>query len=195
VGANLYALLSFAMRAKSGTRSDCEPYAFRRGTIRRLIAIDQPEARLAFVGLDVEADSTAVGQLWVATSAHQLASVGIRLAFQEQLSDPTLQQIDFGAFGVGRLGRERCQLGDIALDPFCKLDLDLRSGFAAHGLPDVDSQLAERAGTVLGPLDRAAADPLGSESLNLIVGLPIVKDRDLAPHLTHLRFEVAQFLE
>lgn len=183
------------MGAQAGSGSDGQPVAIGWGAICGFVAVDQAEAGFAFVRLDIEADSSAVGQLWVATNAHQLASVGILLAFQEQLSDPMLQQINLGAFGISRLGRERRQLGDITPDSFCKLDLDLRSGFAAHGLPDVDAQLAERAGTVLSPLGRTAADPLGGESLNLIVGLPIVKDRDLATHLMHLRFEVTQFLE
>lgn len=129
------------------------------------------------------------------TGAHLLAGMGVGLTFEEQGCDPALQRIHFGAFGVGRLGRKRRQLGDIALDSFGKLDLDLRSGFATHDLPDVDAQLAERAGAVLSPLRRTTADPLSSECLDLIVCLSIVKHGDLALHLAHLRFKVAQLLE
>lgn len=143
----------------------------------------------------VEADSAAVGQLRMATSAHQLASVGVGLTREEQLGDTALQGIDLGALISIGIVRDCGQLSDIALDPLGKLDLDLRSGFVAHGLPDVDAQLVERTGTVLGALSRATSNALGSKSLDLIVGLPIMKDRNLALHLAHLLFEVAQLLE
>lgn len=80
--------------------------------------------------LDVEADPSTIGQLGMATSAHQLASMGIRLALQEQLSNSALQRIDFGKVGLSGLGGDGYQLDHIALDSLGKLDLDLGSGFA-----------------------------------------------------------------
>jgi hypothetical protein len=121
--------------------------------------------------------------------------VRIGLAFHEQLSDAALQRVDFHLLGISGSGRDHRQLGNVALDSFGKLDLDLGSGLSDHGLPDLDAQLAERAGAILSPLGRATADSLCGERFDLVVGLPIVKDRDLAPHLAHLRFEVAQLLE
>lgn len=129
----------------------------------------------------------------MATSAHQLTSVGIRLALQEQLSDPMLQQINLGAFGVSRWGGERRHLGNIALDSLGKLDLDLRSGFT-HWLPDLDAEFSKRLGAVPSVLGRPAMNSLGSESLDFIVCLPIMKGRDLTLHLAHLLFQVAHLL-
>jgi hypothetical protein len=98
----LRALLGLVVSAKTSSRTNSEPEAFGRCAIGRLIAIDQAEARFAFVALDVEADSTAVGQLGMATCAHQLAGMWICLAFEEQLGDATLQRIDSGSLsGVG----------------------------------------------------------------------------------------------
>lgn len=135
------ALLGLPVSAKSTPGADSEPEAFGRCAVGGLVAVDQPEARLAFVCLDVEADSSAVGQLWVATSTHQLASMGIRPAFHEQLGDATLQRVDLRLLGISNSGRGRRQLGDITLDSLGKLDLDLGSGFSAHDLPDLNAEL------------------------------------------------------
>jgi hypothetical protein len=140
------------------------------------------------VALDIEADSTAVSQLWMATRAHQLTGMGICLARQEELCDPTLERIDFGVVSLGGLSWQHRQLGDIALDSFGKLDFDLGSGCLSHGLANIDAELGQHLGTILGPDGCATTHPLSSKSLNLVVGLSIVKDRDLASHLAHLLF-------
>jgi hypothetical protein len=139
--------------------------------------------------------STAIGQLRMATWAHQLTGMGIRFALQEQLCDPTLQRIHFGVVRFNGLGRQRRQLGDIALDHLGKLDLDSGASCFSHGLANIDAELSQRLGTILGPTGCATAHPLGSKGLDLIVSLAIVKDRDLALHLAHLFFQVAQLLE
>jgi hypothetical protein len=146
------------------------------------------------VRLDVEADSSAISQLGMTTSAHQLASVGIRLAFHEQLGDSALQRIYFGAFDVGRLGQKRRQLDDISLDSFGKRNFDLGSG-VAHGLANVDAEIGERLSAVLSALNCATSHPLSGKGLDLIVSLSVLHRCDLAPHFAHLRFEIAQHLE
>ncbi len=147
------------------------------------------------MALDVEADSTAVGQLRMATCAHQLTNMGVRLARQEQLCNPAPQRINFGAVRLGGLCRQRRQLGDIALDSLSKLDLDLGSGWVPHELANIDAEIGQRLGAIFGPAGCATAYPLGSEGLDLVVGLSIMQDRDLALHLAHLLFQVAHFLE
>lgn len=68
------------MNAKPGSGTNSEPEAFGRCAIGGLVAVDEPEARFASVALNIEADSAAVGQLWMATWAHQLTDMGIGLA-------------------------------------------------------------------------------------------------------------------
>ncbi|HSS05384.1 MAG TPA: hypothetical protein VLK89_09420 [Solirubrobacterales bacterium] len=119
----------------------------------------------------------------------------IRLALQEQLSDSTLQQIDFVVVGLGCITRKRRQLGDIALYSFGKLDLDLGSGCVAHNLANVNAEVGQRLGAILSSPGCATSNALCGESLDLVVGLAIVKDCDLALHLAHLVFQVTQLLE
>jgi len=112
--------------------------------------------------------------------------MGIGLALQKQLCNATLQRIDLRSLGGVGVARYRRQLPDIAFDPLGKLDLDLGSGFAAHDLAGVDTELSQRFAT---------SDSLGSKSLDFVVRLPVLHRRDLIPHLPHLRFEIAQHLE
>jgi hypothetical protein len=121
--------------------------------------------------------------------------MGIGLALQKQLCNATLQRIDLRSLGGVGVARYRRQLPDIAFDPLGKLDLDLGSGFAAHDLAGVDTELSQRFGTVLSTLGCATSDSLGSKSLDFVVRLPVLHRRDLIPHLPHLRFEIAQHLE
>ena len=183
-----------AVRAQTSPRTDGEPDAGRRCAVLGLVAVDQPEAWLAFVAIEVEADSTAVRQLWVATRTHELPRVRVSLALQEQLGDSTLQGLSvFSPLQVG-VGGQRRQLGDIPLDSVGKLDLDLGSSIAAHGSANVDTEVSQRLGTVFGALGGAASDALGGKSLDLVVCLAVLEVGDLAFHLPHLRFEVTQFL-
>lgn len=85
------------------------------------------------MALDVEADASALDQLRVASRPHRLSDIWICLAFQEQLGDAALQRLDLGMTGRIGLARGRRQLGDVPLYSLGKLDLDLRSGVAAHG--------------------------------------------------------------
>lgn len=99
----LCALPGFAMHAETGSWADGKPKSFGWCAIGGLIAVDQTEAWFAFVVLDIEADSTAVDQLRMTTWAHQLTGMGIGLALQEQLCNPALQRIDFGAVRLSGL--------------------------------------------------------------------------------------------
>ncbi len=94
------------------------------------------------MGLDVETDSAAVGQLRVTTQAHQFAGMRIRLAFEEELGDPMLERIDFGAFGIGGWGRKPRQLSYIALDPLGKLDLELGGRSGVHDLANLNADFS-----------------------------------------------------
>lgn len=182
------------MNAQAGSRADGQPEASGWRTVRRFVAVDQAEARFAFVRLDVEADSSAIRQLGMATRSHHLARVRIGLAFQEELGDTTLQRIDLDALNGSGPRIVRCQLGDISLDSFGKLNLDLGSG-VAHGLANVDAEIGERFSAVLSALSCTTSHPLSGKSLDLVVSLPVLHRCDLAPHLAHLRFEIAQHLE
>jgi len=174
--------------------TDGEPNALGWRSVVGLLAIDQAEARLAFESVDVETDSAAVGQLSMATRSHQLPRVRIPLALQEQLGDSTLQRIDVLSLLRVGVNRDRRQLGDISPHSLGKLDLDLGSGVAAHGSADVDTEVGERVGAVFGAIGGAASDALCGKGLDLVVGLTVLKVGDLALHLPHLGFEVAQFL-
>jgi len=188
-------LPGLAVRPKSGSGAYRNPDAFRRRAVAGRVAVDQTEARLAFVRIDVEADPSAVGQLGVTTGAHQFASMRIRLTFEEQRRDSTLQRVDFGTVCFSGSGRKRRQLGDISFDSLAKRDRDLGSGFSAHGLPDADTEFGQRLDTVLSALGCATSNPLGGEGLDFVIGLAILQDGDLAFHLAHLRFEITQHLE
>jgi hypothetical protein len=85
---------------EAGSRTNCKPNASGRCAIRRLISIDQAEAGLSFALIDVEADSAAVGQLLMATRAHQFTGVRISPALQEQFGNTALQRFDFCPLGI-----------------------------------------------------------------------------------------------
>lgn len=89
-------MLSLSVNTQAGPGANGKPETSGGSAICGLVAIDQAEARLALVALDIEPDSTTVGQLRMATHSHQLAGVRIRLALQKQLGDPTLQPIGCG---------------------------------------------------------------------------------------------------
>lgn len=55
------------MDTKPGPRSNRKPNASGRSAVGGLVAIDQTEARFAFVVLNVETNATAIGQLGMAT--------------------------------------------------------------------------------------------------------------------------------
>lgn len=149
------------MSMQTSPGSDRKPQASRRGSIGGIIAVDQTEARLAFEATDVEADSTALGELAVPAQSHQLAHVRVSLALQEQLGNSELQSLNvFSLLRVG-IGRKRGQLGDVALDSLGKLDLDRGSGVVGHGLTHVDAEIGQRSGAVFGALAGAASDSLG----------------------------------
>lgn len=78
------------MSLKTCARRDGEPVAFGGGSVGGLIAVDQAEARPRLVGLDVESNPAAVGQLGMKTRPHQLADEGVVLAFDQQLGDAAL---------------------------------------------------------------------------------------------------------
>lgn len=183
------------MDAESGSGTNGEPEASGRCAIGGLVAIDQPKARLAFVRLNVEADSSTVGQLGMATGSHQLAHMGIGLAFQEQRSDTRLQGFNLSSLGESGLGGKRRQLGYIALDTVGKLNPELGSGFFAHDLSNLNAEIGKRLSAVLRTLGSTASNSLGRQGFDFVVGAPILHRRDLATHLAHLRFQVAQHLE
>lgn len=92
-------LLGLAVSAQASSRANGEPEAFGRCAIGGLVAVDQSEARLAFMAFAVETDTAAIDKLGMSTCAHKFSGVRIRLALQEQLCDPTLQRVDFGTAG------------------------------------------------------------------------------------------------
>ena len=104
---------------ESGSGANGEPKALGWGAISGLVAVDQPEARLAFVRLDVEANPSTVGQLRMATGSHLLTHIGIDLAFQEQHGDALLQSFNLGSLDGTGFGGERRQLGYVALYASC----------------------------------------------------------------------------
>lgn len=119
----------------------------------------------------------------------------ISLAFEEQLGDATLQDVALGSLSrVGILCDCR-QLRDIALDSLGKLDLNLGSGFSAHDLSNLNAEIGECLSAVLSALGSAVANSLSRQGFDFVVGAPILNRRDLATHLAHLRFQVAQHLE
>lgn len=145
--------------------------------------------------LDVEADPAAVGQLGVAAGSHQLARIGIGLTFHEQRGNASLQGFNLGSLGGSGLGGKRRQLGYIALDAIDKLNLDPWSGLSAHDLSNLNAEVGKCRSAVFGALGSAASDSLGRQGFDFVVGAPILNRRDLAAHLAHLRFQVAQHLE
>jgi hypothetical protein len=147
------------------------------------------------VRLDVEADPAALGQLGVATHPHWLACIGIGLAFQEQRGDGFLQCVNLSPLGGSSLNGKRRQLSDIALDTIGKFDLNLRSGLSAHDLSNLNTEIGECLSAVLAALGSAASNSLGRQSFDFVIGAPILNRRNLATHLAHLRFQVAQHLE
>jgi hypothetical protein len=78
------------MGPQAGPGADGEPTALRWRAVRGHVAVDQAEAGFALVRLDVEADPATVRQLGVTPRPHQLASIGIVLAFKEKRSDAAL---------------------------------------------------------------------------------------------------------
>ena len=144
---------------------------------------------------DVEADPSTVSQLGMAAGPHQLACMGIRLAFQEQLGDASLQGVNLGPLGGFGLGGKRRQLGYIALDAIGKLNLDPWNGLSAHDLSNLNAEIGECLNAVFGALGGAASNSLGRQGFDFVVGAPILNRRNLATHLAHLRFQVAQHLE
>jgi len=166
-----------------------------RSAIGRLVAVDQAEARLAFVRLDVEADPSTVSQLGMATGSHQLAGMGVRLAFQEQRGDVPLQGFSLGSLGGSGFDGQPRQLSYVAFDAVGKLNRDLGSGPSAHDLANLNAEISECLSAVFGALGGAASDSLSRQGFDFLVGAPILHRRDLATHLAHLRFQVAQHLE
>jgi hypothetical protein len=181
--------------AKSCPGANGQPATLRGCTVVGLVAIDQPEARFAFIAIDVKANTSAVGQLAVAPRAHQLTTMGIGLALEEYLGDPALESIDLDlAHSIG-VCQKRSQLSDVSLDSLGKLNLDHRSGFASHRLAKVYTQIGERLGTVFGALGSSASNSLCCKSFDFVIDLPIPHSSDLALHLAHLQFEIAQHLK
>jgi hypothetical protein len=121
--------------------------------------------------------------------------MGIRLAFQEQRGDAPLQGFNFHSLGGSGIGGKRCQLSDIALYAIGKLNLDSWSGLSAHDLSNLNAEIGECRSAVFGAPGSATSNSLGSQGFDLVIGAPILHRRDLATHLAHLRFQVAQHLE
>jgi hypothetical protein len=121
--------------------------------------------------------------------------VGIRLALDEQPRDSALQRIDFGLPSWPSVRREGRQLGDVPLYSLGKFDFNLGNRVASHVLTNVDAEIGECLGAVFGVFGGSAANPLGGEGLDYVVGLAVLKGRDLAPHFTHLYFEITEHFE
>jgi hypothetical protein len=131
----------------------------------------------------------------MATGSHQLADIGIGLTFQEQSGDGPLQGFNLRLLGGSCLNGKRRQLGYVALYAIGKLNLDPWSGLPAHDLSNLNAEIAECLSAVFGALGSATSNSLGRQGFDFIVGAPILNRRNLATHLTHLRFQVAQHLE
>ncbi len=131
----------------------------------------------------------------MATGSHLLAHIGIGLAFHEQRGNAPLQGFNLGSLGGSSLGRKRRQLGYIALNAIGKLNLDPWSGLSAHDLSNLNTKIGECLSTLFGALGSAASNSLGRQGFDFVIGAPILNRRDLATHLAHLRFQVAQHLE
>jgi hypothetical protein len=59
----------------------------------------------------------------------------------------------------------------------------------------LNAEIGERRSAVFGALGSAVSDSLGGQGFDFVIGAPILHRRDLATHLAHLRFQVAQHLE
>ncbi|HEY7951174.1 MAG TPA: hypothetical protein VID51_10140 [Solirubrobacterales bacterium] len=121
--------------------------------------------------------------------------MGIRLAFQEQRGDAPLQGFNLRPLDGSGICGERRQLDYVALYAIGKLNPDLGSGFSAHDLSNLNAEIGECLSAVFGALGSAASNSLGRQGFDFVVGAPILHRRDLATHLAHLRFQVAQHLE
>jgi hypothetical protein len=121
--------------------------------------------------------------------------VRIRLALDEQPRDSALQRIDFDLPSWPSVRRKGRQLGDVPLYSLGEFDFNLGNRVATHVLANVDAEIGECLGAVFGVFGGSAANPLGSEGLDYVVCLAILKGRNLALHLTHLYFEITEHLE
>jgi hypothetical protein len=74
-------------------------------------------------------------------------------------------------------------------------NLDRRNGHPAHDLSNLNVKIGECLSAVFGVLGSAASNSLGRQGFDFVVGAAILNRRDLATHLAHLRFQVAQHLE
>jgi hypothetical protein len=128
----LRALSSAAVRLEAGTRCDSQPVALGGGAVGGFVAIDQAEARLRFVGWDVESDPAAVGQLGVETPTHQLAGEGIAFAFDQQLGDAALQGLGFVLAGFFAVGGRGGQFRNVVEDAFGQGDAHYAGRFFVH---------------------------------------------------------------
>jgi hypothetical protein len=115
--------------------------------------------------------------------------------FHEQRGDRSLQGFNLRSLVSPGFGGERRQLSDIALYAVGKCNPDLRSGFSAHDLSNLNAEVGKRRSAIFGALGSAASDSLGRQGFDFVVGAPILHRRNLATHLAHLRFQVAQHLE
>lgn len=157
------------MRSQPGTRRDREPAALGGCSVGWLVAVNEPETRLALVRGNVESDPSAAGKLCVTPWAHQLAEVGVRFAFDQQLGDAPLESSQLGRAGFVVRACEEAR--HVIAHPVREGDGHPAISFPAHVSARVDAELRESFGAVLRTLSGTASNALGCECFGLLVSL------------------------